>query len=376
MTRLPIIPMNDLGRLIKRDRPTIDQAISSVLDSGWLIHGTQHRAFEDEFAAYTGSSSCVGVANGTDALTIALRAVGVGSGDCVVMVANAGFYAATACCSLGAVPHFVDVQQDTLNMDPAALRTALEHSAPKAVVVTHLYGGLADVEEIVRLCGEAGVPLIEDCAQATGARSAGNRLAGSFGDLGCFSFYPTKNLAGIGDGGAIVTNDPELSERCRRIRQYGWSERYTVTRAGENSRLDEIQAAVLRSRLVQLDDRNTRRRAIAATYAEAIEDPNSRLVFWNSLSHVAHLAVVRTASRDELRQHLDASAISSDVHYPIADDMQPIWQVDACRQTADDLSETHAAVHEIVSVPCFPEMTDEEVARVATSLAAFCGGSR
>ena len=368
--------MNDLRRLIQEDRPAVDLAIGSVLDSGWLIHGAQHRAFEEEFAEYNGSPSCVGVANGTDALTIALGAVGVGLNDSVLMVANAGFYAATACCALGATPHFVDVRQETLNMDAAALRAALDDGDRRAVVVTHLYGGLADMAEIAALCRDADVPLIEDCAQATGARSSTGCMAGAFGDLGCFSFYPTKNLPGIGDGGAILARSPDLAERCRSIRQYGWSERYTVTRAGENSRLDEIQAAVLRVRLARLDERNVRRRGIAAAYAEAIQDPGSRLVFWDDPSHVAHLAVVRTVFRDDLREHLDACGISSEIHYPIADDMQPIWQLEGHRRTADDLSETHAAVHEILSVPCFPEMTDEEVARVAASLAAFRVGSR
>jgi aminotransferase EvaB len=376
MTTLPTIPMNDLGRLIREDRPAIDRAIESVLDSGWLIHGTQHQTFEDEFAAYNGSSSCVGVANGTDALIIALGAIGVGPQDTVVMVANAGFYAATACCARGATPHFVDVRRNTLNMDPTALRAALERTTPKAVIVTHLYGGLAEVEEIAALCREANVALIEDCAQATGARTTSGQMAGTFGDLGCFSFYPTKNLAAIGDGGAIVTDSPELAEHCRRIRQYGWSERYTVTRAGVNSRLDEIQAAVLRDRLPRLDERNTRRRAIAASYAEALAKHESKLVFWDDASHVAHLTVVRTVFRNDLRAHLETCGISSDIHYPIADDLQEIWQHEGRTRITDDLVETYSAITEIVSVPGFPEMTDEEVVRVASALSDFREGTR
>lgn len=374
MTTLPTIPMNDLGRLIREDRSSIDRAIGSVLDSGWLIHGTQHQAFEDEFAAYNGSSSCVGVANGTDALIIALGAIGVGPQDTVIMVANAGFYAATACCARGATPHFVDVRRNTLNMDPAALRAALERTTPKAVIVTHLYGGLAEIEEIAAICRETNVALIEDCAQATGARTPSGRMAGTFGDLGCFSFYPTKNLAAIGDGGAIVTDSLELAEHCRRIRQYGWSERYTVTRSGVNSRLDEIQAAVLRDRLPRLDERNTRRRGIAAAYTEALSKHESQLVFWDDASNVAHLTVVRTAFRDDLRAHLGTCGISSDVHYPIADDRQEIWRREGRTRIADDLVETHAAIAEIVSVPGFPEMTDEEVVRVASALGEFREG--
>ena len=368
--------MNDLGRLIREDRSSIDRAIGSVLDSGWLIHGTQHQTFEVEFAAYNGSSSCVGVANGTDALIVALGAIGVGPQDIVIMVANAGFYAATACCARGATPHFVDVRQDTLTMDPAALQDALERTTPKAVIVTHLYGGLADIEEITALCREANVPLIEDCAQATGARTSSGRMAGTFGDLGCFSFYPTKNLAAIGDGGAIVTDSSELAEHCRRIRQYGWSERYTVTRAGVNSRLDEIQAAVLRHRLPRLDERNTRRRAIAASYAAALSKHESQLVFWDDASHVAHMTVVRTAFRNDLRAHLETCGISSDIHYPIADDLQEIWQHEKRMRIADDLVETYAAITEIVSIPGFPEMTDEEVNRVVSALGDFRESTR
>jgi aminotransferase EvaB len=366
--------MNAPQRLVDADRAGLQTAIGSVLDSGWLIHGSEHAAFELEFASYVGATQAIGVANGTDALAIALRAVGVEPGHQVMTVANAGFYTTTACLSIGAVPRFVDVERESLNVSPAAVREAIERVAPAAIVVTHLYGRLAEVEAIVGHSRAAGIPVVEDCAQATGARNAVGQMAGTFGDIGCFSFYPTKNLAGIGDGGAIVTSSPELADRCRRIRQYGWVERYSVAEIGYNSRLDEVQAAVLRFRLKHLDSRNARRREIASMYARALSADDSRLVFENDQSHVAHLAVARTTRRDEFREFLRSRGIATDIHYPITDDSQPIWQLGGRAFESEDLSETHAAVTEIVSVPCFPELSDAEVDRVETSLADFSDG--
>jgi aminotransferase EvaB len=365
------MPMNDLNRAIHEDRQALDRAIASVLDSGWLIHGKHHAAFEQEFASYLRVKECIGVANGTDALTVALAVLGVQAGDRVITVANAGFYASTACTSLGATPHYVDIDPDTLTMSPRALQEALEHN-PAAVVVTHLYGGLAHISQIAALCRDAGVPLIEDCAQATGSVTGDGRRAGTIGDVGCFSFYPTKNLAAIGDGGAIVTNSPQLADNCKMTRQYGWSLRYTVQQEGMNSRLDELQAAVLRYRLTRLDERNQRRRAIASTYAEALSTNTvARIIFQNSPAHVAHLAVIRTPYRDALREHLSYSGVPSDVHYPIPDDAQPIWKSLPRNHPPEHLTETHAACSEVLSVPCFPEMTPKEIETVADALRTF-----
>ena len=366
----PTIPMNDLSRAVREDRVAIATALERVVDSGWFIHGGEHAAFESEFATFVGSTHCMAVGNGTDALEVALRTVGVRSGDKVCTIANAGFYSSTACLAIDAIPVYVDIDPITLTMSPDALRRALR-VAPKAVIATHLYGGLGAIEEIATICREADVPLIEDCAQATGAITPSGLRAGAIGDVGCFSFYPTKNLGGIGDGGAIVTASDALADRCRKVRQYGWSTRYAVSEVGVNSRLDDLQAAVLRYRLTLLDGRNQRRREIAATYSRVLGDAqcDERLVFQDDASHVAHLAVVHTTRREALRTSLLAEGVSCDVHYPISDDLQELWQLPHRFLVSGDLAMTHAACETVLSIPCFPEMTDDEVARVATALA-------
>ena len=367
----PKIPVNDLSRAIAADRAEIDQAFAGTLDSGWLVHGENHTAFEREFAEYLATTDVIGVGNGTDALTIALRAVGVGAGDRVCTVANAGFYTSTACLQIGAVPLYVDVDPSNLNISAAALEAALAEE-PSAVVVTHLYGQLAPVEDIVARCKDLGVPVIEDCAQAAGARTAGGRAAGTVGAIAAYSFYPTKNLAALGDGGAIATGDRDIADRCRELRQYGWTARYTVERVGMNSRLDELQAAALRVRLPKLDARNARRREICSAYAEALASSMAITPVLNTdTDHVGHLAVMRTAERDRLRDHLASAGVGSDIHYPIADDQQPIWEKSGHAMIAENLQETHAATREILTVPCFPELSDDEIARVAAALASF-----
>jgi aminotransferase EvaB len=365
------VPVNDLSRGIAADREAIDAALSGVLDSGWFVHGSNHAAFEVEMANYLETTAVVGVANGTDALTVALRAVGVEAGDHVCMVANAGFYAASACLQIGAIPVYVDVDSTTLLMAVDALNVALERN-PSAVIATHLYGGMAEVERISEICARQGIPVIEDCAQAVGARSLSGRAAGTIGTVGTFSFYPTKNLSALGDGGAIATADECLAQRCRELRQYGWTTRYAVERVGMNSRLDELQAAVLRTRLPRLDGRNERRRSICREYASAVADhPSIDAVFRNSPEHVGHLAVMRTSERDRLRAHLAEAGIDTDIHYPIPDDQQLIWRETGLPMIAGPLPNTHTATAEILTVPCFPEILDIEVERVANALSSF-----
>jgi dTDP-4-amino-4,6-dideoxygalactose transaminase len=237
----------------------------------------------------------------------------------------------------------------------------------RAVVVTHLYGLVADIEDIVGLCRPHGVAVVEDCAQAAGARR-GNRRAGALADAATFSFYPTKNLAALGDGGAVTTDRDDVAERVRLLRQYGWSPKYEVTVAdGRNSRLDEVQAAVLRTRLRQLDEWNERRREIARRYAGALAPETGRLVAREGGDYVAHLAVVLAEEREDLRARLDTAGIGTDIHYPVADHHQPAWRGDY-----PDLSlpVTERAVASVLSVPCFPELTDEEVDRVCEVLHA------
>jgi dTDP-3-amino-2,3,6-trideoxy-4-keto-D-glucose/dTDP-3-amino-3,4,6-trideoxy-alpha-D-glucose/dTDP-2,6-dideoxy-D-kanosamine transaminase len=351
-----MLHINDLSRRIARYRTQIDDAVAHVLASGRLILGPEVAEFEKSFAAFLDSPHCIGVANGTDALRIALLAAGVTRGDRIATAANAGMYATTAILALGAEPLFLDVDSSHA-VRLAEVERAAESGA-KTIVVTHLYGlAVADIGEMAAYCRSRGVVLIEDCAQAHGAIVAGRRV-GSFGDAGCFSFYPTKNLGGVGDGGAIVTNDEGFAARVRRLRQYGWAGKYTVeTPAGSNSRLDELQAAVLSALLPHLDADNARRRAIAARYSAGLKPDITRPPEAGS-AYVAHLYVIRTRNRESLRRHLEKSGIGTDIHYPIPDHRQHILKA-ACADVHLPITERHA--EEVLTLPCFPEMSDEEV---------------
>jgi dTDP-4-amino-4,6-dideoxygalactose transaminase len=259
-------------------------------------------------------------------------------------------------------------------LDLSALRAALE-TGPDAVIYTHLYGDGRAAEAVASLCREFDVPLIEDCAQAAGARLAGKSI-GTFGTIGCFSFYPTKNLAALGDAGAVISDDSDVAERLRRIRQYGWVRRYEVSTKGFNSRLDEVQAAVLRVRLQRLDERNERRREILRSYASALSNTErERLLFTDEEAHVGHLAVIVSNDREALHAHLQEHGVSSDVHYPIADDAQAIWREQSVDYVSESLSATHEACSTVLSVPLFPELTEGEVEQVTAALRRF-GESR
>lgn len=341
-------------------------AAKRVVDSHWYVLGAEVNSFESEFAQYIGTTHCAGVANGTDALELALRAVGVEAGDTVVTVANAGFYTSTALLAIGAIPQFVDVDPHTYNMAPHALEQALVRR-PKAVVVTHLYGRMAPVTELCELANAAGVPLIEDCAQAHGAALQGHR-AGSFGHLGCFSFYPTKNLGAVGDGGAIVTQDPELDARIRQLRQYGWAGKYQVELAGgRNSRLDEMQAAILRTKLPQLDTWNEQRRTIAKRYDSAFGDLPLKRPGPAAGDDVAHLYVACTPRRDALRTFLAERNIATEIHYPVPDHHQKVL----AHFDMPSLPATELLAQQIVTLPCFPGLPDEAVERVISAVREF-----
>ena len=344
-------------------------ALTRVLESNHFVLGREVAQFEHEFAQYVGVPHCVSVANGTDALELALRALGVGPGRQVACVANAGFYSATAIHLVGAAPVYADVDAATLTMAPEALAVVLRDQ-PAAVIVTHLYGQLAAIEPIAAMCREAGVPLIEDCAQSHGA-ARGGRQAGSFADVSCFSFYPTKNLGALGDGGAVLAADPELAARLESLRQYGWSKKYEVTRLGaRNSRLDELQAAVLREKLKHLDRQNAQRRAIASHYNEAFAGLPLQLPPSLGEDYVAHLYVVRTPRREALREHLQSCGVATDVHYPIPDIRQP-----ALQGRYDDIAlpVSEAACATALSLPCFPGLADADVRHVARSVREFFG---
>jgi dTDP-3-amino-2,3,6-trideoxy-4-keto-D-glucose/dTDP-3-amino-3,4,6-trideoxy-alpha-D-glucose/dTDP-2,6-dideoxy-D-kanosamine transaminase len=357
------VPLNDLSRRSRRLASELHSAAARVIDSGWYLMGPEVDAFERDFANANGAAGCIGVASGTDALALALLGTGCLPGDEVIAAANAGGYATIAALQVGLRPRYADVDAATLCLSAETIAPVLTAST-RAVVVTHLYGRLADVESLVALCRERGIKLVEDCAQAAGAERRGCR-AGGFGDAAAFSFYPTKNLGALGDAGAVVTSDPEVEARVRRLAQYGWEPRYVVAEAGgRNSRLDELQAAVLRAGLVDLDAANTRRREICAAYAAA----GAPLVAAPGPEHVCHLAVIRVPDRDAVARALADAGVATTIHYPVPDHRQPAWRdVDPGAR----LPVTERAVEEILTLPCFPELTDDEVLRVCEALRAL-----
>jgi dTDP-4-amino-4,6-dideoxygalactose transaminase len=358
---LPVFRLSDDQELAEALRAAADR----VLASRSYILGAEVAAFEREFAAFCGATDCIGVASGTDALELALRAAGVVGGDAVATVANAGYYTCAALAAIGAHPAFVDVDE-TLTLAPAALELVLPRV--KAVVVTHLYGRLAAVEDIVERASRYDVPVIEDCAHAHGARRS-HRSAGSFGAAGCFSFYPTKNLGAVGDGGAIVTSHRGLATRVRSLRQYGWSAKYRVEQpGGRNSRLDELQAAFLRVKLPQLVRWNAARVAVARRYCEGLEGLGILLPEWPDGENVAHLFVVRTQTRDALRLQLSSQGIGSDVHYPIPDHEQPVQRIGSETR----LPVTEAACREVITLPCYPGLDADQVSRVIDVVRRHC----
>lgn len=340
--------------------------ISRVLDRSWFVLGEEVKGFENEFAQYCGVDHCVGLANGSDALELALRALGIKAGDTVATVANAGFYSSFAIHAVGATPLYVDVDPQTLTLSPASLAHAMAQT-PSAVIVTHLYGQLADMDSILEVANAHGVPVIEDCAQSHGARRQG-KVAGSWGVMGCFSFYPTKNLGALGDGGAVVSNDAQLAERVRQLRQYGWSKKYHVTlQGGRNSRLDELQAAVLRIKLPQLDHCNAQRRAIATRYNQAFSGLPVKLPASLGDDYVAHLYVMRTIDRKEFSAYLSEAGVGNDVHYPVPDYQQPVYNGNAGLH----LPVTDEACRTAISLPCFPGMTSAQVDEVIAAVQGF-----
>lgn len=356
-----LTPIQDLKRHYDVLANELKTTAQRVLDSGWYVLGNEVKSFEKEFAAYLGATECISVANGTDALELALRAFQIGPGDEVCTVANAGMYSTIAILSAGAKPVFVDVQAETLTMCPNSLSACITNKT-KVIIVTHLYGCMADLEAILKLARARNLPVIEDCAQAHGAKHL-NRTAGTWGDIGCYSFYPTKNLGALGDGGALSTNDPKLAERLRRLRQYGWSSRYhSDDCGGRNSRLDELQAAFLRVKLPYLNTWNARRRYIARAYNEAFRNYPVRLPKLGNGSHVAHLYVMCLPQREAFREKLTAAGIGNDVHYPLPDYAQNSVRKQLGEQPI--LPVTEEACRQVVTLPCFPELTDSEVEKV------------
>lgn len=363
-----LVPQSDPKASYLAHQREIDDAIRQTLCSGWYILGQQVAAFEQEFAAFVGAKHCIGVANGTDALVLAMRACGIGAGDAVITVSHTAVATVAAIELAGAEPLLVDIDPATFTISPQAIEDAIKtHRGPaklKAIIAVHLYGHPAEMDAIRELARRYDLRVIEDCAQAHGAKIDDNRV-GSIGDIAAFSFYPTKNLGALGDGGAVVTNDDELAERLRLLREYGWRERYVSEIAGMNSRLDELQAAVLRVKLKSLDEENERRRQIALRYDELLAGSSLQLPeVCSSVSHVYHQYVVRSDERDALKERLRAKGIGTLIHYPVPVHQQPAYQ----NRMALALPETERAAREVLSLPMFPQLTEGQVAQVISAI--------
>jgi dTDP-4-amino-4,6-dideoxygalactose transaminase len=356
------IPMNDLRRQTAAIRADLNIAAARVFERGWYLMGEETLNFEHGFANYLGVGHCIAMANGTDSLELALRCLDIDVGDRVIVTPNAGMYGSVALLHAGAEPLFADVD-GSLCMSTESLDYVASTAHAKAVIVTHLYGQMADMDAVLKIATRRGLRVIEDCAQAHGARANG-RAAGNFGDIGCFSFYPTKNLGALGDAGAIVTNDANLAEKARILRQYGWKAgKYRIEIPnGRNSRMDELQAAFLLAKLRYVDRWNARRKSIWEQYRIAVGD---HLVGAAGESFVAHLCVMVSPERDALRQRLAARGIATEVHYPIPDHRQPVWQE---RFAPLSLPRAELACDQVLTLPCFPEMTEEETAYVVAAL--------
>jgi dTDP-3-amino-3,4,6-trideoxy-alpha-D-glucose transaminase len=345
----------------------IDAAIAAVLDGGRYILGENVAAFEQEFARYVGADHAVGVASGTDALHLALRACGIGHGDEVVTVGHTAVATVAAVEMCGARAILVDVEPRYLTLDPDRFEAAITPRT-KAVIPVHIYGHPADMAPISAIARRHDLRVIEDCAQAHGARY-GDRRVGSIGHASAFSFYPTKNLGALGDGGLVATSDPDMARRVRLLREYGWDRRYTSEIAGWNSRLDEVQAAVLRVKLRWLDPDNAARARIAALYRELLAGTDVTLPSERPGSaHVYHLFVVRTPRRDALIQDLAARGVGALVHYPVPVHLQPAYRDRLAAPGA--LPVTESAAHAVLSLPMYPQLMDEQVRLVADAVRA------
>ncbi len=370
-----MIPQANPGAGYRALKPEIDEAVARVLSSGWYILGNELRAFEAEFAAWIGVPAVIGCGNGTDAIALALRGLGIGPGCTVVTVSHTAVATVSAIEMTGATPLLIDIDPVHYTMDPDALGRVLRDppfGLPpiKAVVAVHLYGQPADLDRILPLCRTFGAVLIEDCAQAHGARLHGQRV-GTFGDAATFSFYPTKNLGALGDGGAVAVSDAALAERIGALRQYGWHKHYISEETGVNSRLDEVQAAILRAKLPYLDSQNARRAAIAGAYTAVLaggrlHPPRQRA----DTGHVFHLYVTRSAERDRVQAGLKAAGIGTGIHYPVPVHLQPAY-LGRVALGPDGCPETERAAKEILSLPLYPELKPAEVDTVCAALKAI-----
>lgn len=369
------IPILDLTRQYKAIKPEIDEAIRRVVESGRFILGPEVEAFERELAEFCGVKHAIGVASGTDALYLALRALGIGPGDGVVVPSFTFFATAGVVANVGATPIFCDIEPKTFNIDPESVRAILKgcyNCKPRAIIPVHLYGQMADMDAIMAIAQAYDLYVIEDAAQAIGAEYKG-RKAGSIGHIGCLSFFPTKNLGAYGDGGMVLTNDDELAERVRMLRVHGSKPKYYHHMVGTNSRLDALQAAILRAKLPHLEEWTRARQELASRYdkflhgLEGIEIPYRA----QDRTHIFHQYTIRVLNgkRDALRAYLAQRGIGTEVYYPLPLHLQPCFRHLGYKE--GDLPESEKASHEVLSLPMFPELTEEEQCYVIHCIQEF-----
>ncbi len=363
-----MIPFVELKSQFRALESEMREAIDRVLERGWFVLGEELESFEHAFAAYLGARHAVGVGSGTDAIHLALRAADVGAGDEVITVANTAVPTLAGISASGATPVLVDIDPETFTIDPALLERAVTEKT-KAVVPVHLYGHACDMDAIMTIADAKGLAVIEDCAQAHGAKYKG-RPCGTFGAAAAFSFYPSKNLGAYGDGGAVATNSAELYERLRKLRNYGEETRYHHVCQGFNSRLDEIQAAVLSVKLPHLDVWNDARRKHAEQYREVLAGLPLRLPIeaeW--AAHCYHLYVIRSPQRDALRLHLQAEGIGTQLHYPVPVHLQEAYAF--LDKGPGSFPQSEKAAAEVLSLPMYPELSSEEIAQIGRAVEDF-----
>ncbi len=355
------IPFLDVGAAYRELKAEIDSAVARVLDSGWYILGPEVEAFEAEWAAYCGAGHAVGVANGLDALTLALRALEIGPGDEVIVPSNTYIATWLAVTAVGARPVPVEPDHATHNIDPARIAPAIT-TATKAILPVHLYGQPADLDPILELAREHSLRVVEDAAQAHGAGYKGKRI-GAHGDVVCWSFYPGKNLGALGDAGAVTTDRTDIADRIRVLRNYGSRVKYVNDVQGVNSRLDPLQAAVLRAKLPHLDAWTERRRTLAAAYAQGLGEANFVLPHVPDWAEpVWHLYVVRSAARDALQQRLEAAGVGTLIHYPIPPHMQAAYA--ELGLAPDDLPLARQLAGQVLSLPMGPHLAGADIQNV------------
>lgn len=360
-----MIPLNDLSRKSPSQIDAEIECISEVIRSGHFMKGRKTEELENAISSKISGKHVLCVANGTDALVLAMLGLGLKDGEKIAVTPNCGGYSTTAALEIGLSPILVDVALTTHQLDVESLKKTFEvHPDLKCVVVTHLYGHIGEIMEIVQFCKVNNILVIEDCAQAFGARKF-NSWAGSWGDAATFSFYPTKNLGGLGDGGAVAFSSIKNFETAREISQYGWAQRYVVSRLrGMNSRIDEIQAAVLLYRINLVESENARRREIISHYAKSLNTTH-KIVRTSKEDFIGHLCVMVSPDRESDVKTLESQGIATGIHYPVLDQHQPAW-VEIFQGQSTPIAQI--LVNQILTIPCFPELSKDEINTVSEAI--------